>query len=311
MCAVRFSSSEPKPRESPEILMVGGGKGGVGKSCFSVNFSVEVARRGWRVILLDADLSCANAETLLGFRPETNLDTFLRSQSAVNLGTVVCDTPFPNLRLIPGTSGLLDVSHPRFQRKVALLRALKSLDADLVVVDLDAGAHLTTLDFFRMKGTRGIVVINPERTSIDNAFKFLRAALFRKIERFYHSPEVGMLLKRNHTLIDFIECVEKATCFDDKVKEQIKTDIKNIVRDFHPQIVVNKVSTAYEAKVASNILCKYARQHLMVEPEMLGHIFFDAIVKESVNCGIPFVHNCPKLQVSGCFHDMANRLGYF
>lgn len=311
MCAVRFSGSEPAPRESPEILMVGGGKGGVGKSCFSVNFSVEVARRGWRVILLDADLSCANAETLLGFRPEVSLDSFLRSQSAEQLTGVLCDTPYPNLRLIPGTSGLLDVSHPRYQRKVALLRALRRLDADLVVVDLDAGAHLTTLDFFRMKGTQGIVVINPERTSIDNAFKFLRAALFRQIERFYHSPEVAMLLKRNHTLTDFIECINKATCFDDNLKEQIQTEIRTIVSNFRPRIVVNKVSTAYEAKVAANILCKYARQHLMVEPDMLGHIFFDGIVKESVNCGIPFVHNCPKLQVSGCFHDMANRLGYF
>ena len=311
MCAVRYSGHEPQPRTQPEILMVGGGKGGVGKSCFSVNFSVEVARRGWRVILLDADLSCANAETLLGFRPEVNLDSFLRSQSAADLRGVLCDTPYDNLRLIPGTSGLLDVSHPRYTRKVALLRALRNLDADLVVVDLDAGAHLTTLDFFRMKGTRGIVVINPERTSIDNAFKFLRAALFRQIERFYHSPEVGMLLKRNHTLADFIECIDKATCFDDKIKEQIKTEIKTITTNFKPQIVVNKVSTAYEAKVASNILCKYARQHLMVEPDMLGHIYFDGVVKESVNCGIPFVHNSPKLPISGCFHDMANRLGYF
>jgi len=311
MCAVRYSGHEPQPRTQPEILMVGGGKGGVGKSCFSVNFSVEVARRGWRVILLDADLSCANAETLLGFRPEVNLDSFLRSQSAVDLRGVLCDTPYDNLRLIPGTSGLLDVSHPRYTRKVALLRALRTLDADLVVVDLDAGAHLTTLDFFRMKGTRGIVVINPERTSIDNAFKFLRAALFRQIERFYHSPEVGMLLKRNHTLSDFIECINKAACFDENIKEQIKTEIKVITTNFKPQIVVNKVSTAYEAKVASNILCKYARQHLMVEPDMLGHIYFDGVVKESVNCGIPFVHNSPKLQISGCFHDMANRLGYF
>ncbi|MDP2324887.1 MAG: hypothetical protein Q8N51_12790, partial [Gammaproteobacteria bacterium] len=34
---------------SPEIVVVGGGKGGVGKTCFSVNTAVEIARRGWRV----------------------------------------------------------------------------------------------------------------------------------------------------------------------------------------------------------------------------------------------------------------------
>jgi flagellar biosynthesis protein FlhG len=312
MCAVQFKDPTPEPRKGPQILMVGGGKGGVGKSNFSVNLAVEVARRGWRVILLDADLSCANAETLLGFRPDTSLDTFLRSPLPGNgLADVVCDTPFENLRMIPGTSGLLDVSHPRYTRKVALLRALRQLDADLVVVDLDAGAHLTTLDFFRMKGTTGVVVINPERTSIDNAFKFLRAALFRQIEKYYQSPEVGLLLKRNHTLADFFECLEKSTCFDVSMQEKVKTDIKNLAERFQPYVVVNKVNTAYEGQVAANILSKYCRQHLQVEPQLLGHIFFDPIVKESVNCGVPFVHSRPKLQISGCFFDMANRLGYF
>ncbi|MCF6283736.1 MAG: P-loop NTPase, partial [Candidatus Hydrogenedentes bacterium] len=61
---------------SPEILVVGGGKGGVGKTCFSVNTAVEIARRGWRVILLDADLSCSNIETVLGFRSNKRLDDF-------------------------------------------------------------------------------------------------------------------------------------------------------------------------------------------------------------------------------------------
>lgn len=311
MCAVRFSPEKPALRQGPEIIMVGGGKGGVGKSCFSVNLSVEIAKRGWRVVLVDADLSCSNAETLLGFRPEVSLDSFLRSDHATDLGAITCDTPYANLRLIPGTSGLLDVSHPRFRRKAALIRGLRKLDADLVVVDLDAGAHFSTLDFFRMNGAKGVAVINPERTSIDNAFKFLRAALFRHIERYYHSPEVGLLLKRNHTLSDFFECVDKAPCFDDNLRESIKTDINKLVSTFKPQIVVNKVNTAYEAKVASNILCKYARQYLNVEPEMLGHIFFDPIVKESVNSGVPFVHDRPKLQIAGCFFDMANRLGYF
>lgn len=312
MCAVQFKDPSPEPRKGPQILMVGGGKGGVGKSNFSVNLSVEVARRGWRVILLDADLSCANAETLLGFRPDTSLDTFFRNpHNNGDLSAVICPTPFENLRMIPGTSGLLDVSHPRFTRKVALLRALRQLDADLVVVDLDAGAHLTTLDFFRMKGTSGIVVINPERTSIDNAFKFLRAALFRQIEKFYHSPEVGLLLKRNHTLDDFFECIEKSSCFDTNMQMGIKTDISALAQNFRPHVVVNKVATAYEAQVAANILGKYCRQYLQVEPQFLGHIFFDPIVKESVNCGVPFVHSKPKLQISGCFYDMANRLGFF
>jgi hypothetical protein len=60
--------------------------------------------------------------------------------------------------------------------------------------------------------SQSFLVITPERTSIDNAFKFLRAALFRRIERFYESPEAALLLKRHETIHDFLTALENADC---------------------------------------------------------------------------------------------------
>ena len=296
---------------SPEILVVGGGKGGVGKTCFSVNTAVEVARRGWRVILLDADLSCSNIETVLGFRSRKRLDDFFLQKGPKNLADIVCDTPYENLRLIPGTSGLMDAANPRFQQKVALIRELRKLDADLVLVDLDAGAHLNTLDFFLMTNTNGVLVITPERTSIDNAFKFLRAALFRRIERFYRSPEVGFLLKRNETLTDFLTSIKKADCFEIAIKKQLCDEMTALARAFRPKVVVSKANNAHEAKIAANILTKFAKQHLHIEPDNLGFVYFDKYVSEAVNSGVPYVVGKPQHKISGCIVDMANRLGYF
>lgn len=296
---------------APEIIVVGGGKGGVGKTCFSVNTAVEIARRGWRVVLMDADLSCSNIETVLGFRSSTRLDDFFYQKGAKSLRDIVCDTPYANLRLIPGTSGLMDVANPRFQQKVALIRELRKLDADLVIVDLDAGAHLNTLDFFLMTSTNGVLVITPERTSIDNAFKFLRAALFRRIERFYQSPEVGFLLKRNESLSDFLVSIRRADCFDATVKEQLCKELTTLARTFRPKIVVSKVANAYEAKIAANILAKFTREHLSIEPDSLGFVYFDKYVSEAINSGVPFVVGEPRRKISGCIVDMANRLGYF
>ncbi len=296
---------------SPEIIVIGGGKGGVGKTCFSVNTAVEIARRGWRVILLDADLSCSNIETVLGFRSKVRLDDFFRQQGRKRLQDIVCDTPYANLRLIPGTSGLMDAANPRFQQKVSLIRELRRLDADLVMVDLDAGAHLNTLDFFLMTNTNGVVVITPERTSIDNAFKFLRAALFRRIERFYRSPEVGFLLKRNETLTDFLTCIKKADCFETAVKKQLCDELMALARAFRPKIVVSKATNAHEAKIAASILAKFAKQHLCMDTENLGFVYFDKYVSEAVNSGVPFVVGKPQGKISGCIVDMANRLGYF
>ena len=306
-----LTEEQQVPSAQPEILVVGGGKGGVGKTCFSVNTAVEIARRGWRVVLMDADLSCSNIETVLGMTPTTCLDDFFHQRGGKNLEAIICDTPYENLKLIPGTTGLLEVANPRYQQKIALIRELKKLDADLVIVDLDAGAHLNTLDFFRMTETNGVVVITPERTSIDNAFKFIRAAVFRRIERFYQSPEVGQLLRKNETIDQFLGAIEGAPVFDSRTKEHVQQEVIALVQAFKPKIMVNKVHNAYEAKVASNILSKYCRESLRVEPDDLGYLPFDDTVKEAVNSGIPFITTRPQLQISRCVSDIANRLGYF
>lgn len=297
-------------KNAPEVFVIGGGKGGVGKTCLAANLAVEIARKGWRVVLVDADLSCSNVEMMLGVRSERCLDDFFYQKGGKSLASLVCDTQYENLRLIPGTTGLLDVANPKYLQKVALIRELRQLDADLIVVDLEAGAHLNTLDFFLMTETNGIVVVTPEKTSIDNAFKFTRAALFRRIERFYQSPEVGVLLKRNETLREFIECVMRAELFEEETKQRICGEIVAIARSIKPRIVVNRARNTYEAQIAANILAKYIRQDLMMEPETLGFVYFDKCVSDAINSGVPFVVSHPNVKVSACIADLANRLGY-
>ncbi len=300
-----------RPDLMPQMLVIGGGKGGVGKTCFAVNTAVEIARRGWRVVILDADLTCSNAETMLGMHAKHRLDEFFDRRRLLSLRDIACDTPFENLRLIPGTSGLLDAANPRYAQRDALIRELPQLDADLVVIDLDAGARLNSLDLYLQTLTHGVLVITPERTSIDNAFKFLRAAVYRQIERFYQLPEVGVLLKRHESLRGFISFLETAEGFDASSRDMIRRELLGLAQAFRPRIVVNKVQNAYEAQIAAQIMAKHARDHLLVRPENLGFIYFDHAVSEAVNSGIPFVIGRPRLRVSGCIVDMANRLGYF
>ncbi|MCP4640131.1 MAG: MinD/ParA family protein, partial [bacterium] len=260
---------------------------------------------------VDADLSCSNVETVLGAYPDRRLDDFFYQKGGKDIHEVVCDTQYENLRFIPGTTGLLDVANPRYQQKVALIRELGQLEADLIIVDLDAGAHLNTLDFFLMSETNGIMVITPEKTSIDNAFKFLRAALFRRIERFYQSQEVAMLLQRIESLADFIQCVKQSDSFAPNTRKQLCSEMVAIARGLKPKIVVNRTNNAYEAQIAANILSKFARQQLHIEPENLGFMYFDKRVTEAVNSGTPIVVGHPKQRISVCIADIANRLGYF
>jgi flagellar biosynthesis protein FlhG len=302
--------ADEAPNAAPEILAVGGGKGGVGKTCFSVNIAVSIAQKGWRVVLLDADLSCSNIEAVLGARADQRLDDFFYQKDDKDLDSILCDTPYENLKFIPGTSGLLDVANPKFVQKKALIKELRGLKADVIIVDLAAGSDLNTLDFFLMSDSRGVLVITPERTSIDNAFKFLRAAVFRRIERFYQSPELSMLLKRNLSLREFIADFRGSDVFDAITRDRICGEMVALARSIMPRIVVNRAHNVYEAQIAANILAKYARHHLHIEPDTLGFMHFDKCVSEAVNLGKPFVVGHPNRPISECIGDIANRLGY-
>jgi len=307
---VYLCAQEGPSRKAPALFAVASGKGGVGKTCFSVNCAIDIARKGWRVVLVDADLGCSNVDIVLGTRTETRLDDFFNQSGGKKISSVLCDTPYENLRFVPGTTGLVEVANPKYQQKAALIRELYQLDADIIIVDLDAGTHLNTLDFFLMTETNGILVITPEKTSIDNAFKFLRAALFRRIERFYHSSDVTLLLKQNETLDGFLACIRATDLFEQATKTMLCDELVGLARSLRPRIVVNKAHNAYEAQIAANILGKYARQHLQVEPKYLGHILFDKYVSESVNSGMPFVVSQPRAKISGCISDITGRLGY-
>ena len=155
--------NQPARPASPEILVVGGGKGGVGKTCFSVNTAVEIARRGWRVVLMDADLSCSNIESVLGFRSPRRLATFHQTgpKSLQTLSLHIAD-----LWLIPGTSGLMDAANPRFREKVASFgNAQARRRPGLQTRTQGTPEHAR---FLLMTHTNGVFA-TPERTSIDNA----------------------------------------------------------------------------------------------------------------------------------------------
>ncbi|MCA9558789.1 MAG: P-loop NTPase, partial [Myxococcales bacterium] len=163
------------------VWAFGGGKGGVGKSLVCAVVGAELARRGLRVVALDADLGAANLHTLLGvLQPARTLDDFVRDPEA-RLEDVCLETEVADLRLVSGAAAILRAAHPRPAERARLIDALMALDVDAVLLDLGAGTHYATLDLFNLAGT-GLVVTGPEPTSIQNAYAFLKAALFRRIE---------------------------------------------------------------------------------------------------------------------------------
>ena len=167
---------------SARIWTVGGGKGGVGKSVISVNLAVRLAQLGQTVMLVDGDLGGANLDALLGCdRPPKSIAHFFARQ-APSLEACAVPTGVERLSLIAGDAEVLGSANPMHAQKLKLIRHLKRLPCDVVVLDLGAGTSFNTLDLY-LAGDEQIVVTTPEPTAVQNCFAFIKAATLRDLER--------------------------------------------------------------------------------------------------------------------------------
>jgi flagellar biosynthesis protein FlhG len=182
------------PRIAERIIAVGGGKGGVGKSVIAANLSIALAQSGRRVVLVDGDLGAANLHTLFGVeRPGPTLEALFTRQIA-SLEEALVPTAVAGLRLLPGSSGQVGGANINHAQKAKLLRQIRSLDAEVIVLDVGAGVSFNTLDLFDLSDLR-LVVTTPQLTAVQNAYSFLKGALYRALRPLAEGPEETALLE--------------------------------------------------------------------------------------------------------------------
>ncbi|HVG38127.1 MAG TPA: MinD/ParA family protein [Pyrinomonadaceae bacterium] len=161
-------------------IAVTSGKGGVGKSNFAVNVSLELASRGRQVSLLDADLALANADVLFGLNPQYHLGHVLSGQRT--LDEVVIEVE-KNVRLIPGGSGveeLANLSLEQHKRLVAELRAMEE-GADYMIIDTAAGIAGNVTGVLRA-ASEAVIVTTPDPTAVVDAYATIKVI-------HQHSPQ--------------------------------------------------------------------------------------------------------------------------
>ena len=93
------------------------------------------------MVAVDGDLDGANLHTCLGVpRPRCSLAEFAAEREE-DLQKLVLETPIENLQLIAATRSNLGAPQPNHARRVRLVRALRQLPADFVLLDLGAGTR--------------------------------------------------------------------------------------------------------------------------------------------------------------------------
>ena len=173
-------------------VVIGSGKGGVGKSLVSIALATALAEAGQRTLLVDADYNLGNLHVLLGVRPAIEVETLLGSNvDPASLVVPVRD----NLWLMPAASGaeamqrLSAHDRARLHRKVVQLYPAY----DAVVVDA-AGGLDSALRVVAMQATRLLVVSTPEPTALTSAYALVKMVHGRRL-----SGQSGLRAWRNRT----------------------------------------------------------------------------------------------------------------
>lgn len=293
-------------RAAPAVWAIGSGKGGVGKSVIAANLAVVAARSGRSVALVDADLGGANLHTLLGVAsPRRTLSDFLNRRVA-HLEEVMAPTPTAGLFLLSGARAFQDAANPSFGQKEKVIRHIAALGVDIVILDIGAGSNLNVLDFF-LAAARGVLVVVPEPTSVENTYQFVRAAFFRKLRRV--SPRervqdvIGQVMagREERGLRSPRELIDAAAALDPEVGEALISE----ARAFRPGIVANQVRTPEQQHLASEMTTA-CRDYFGSPVEALGHLELDPLVNLSVQERRPAVDLFPEGPFSrglGALHD--------
>ncbi len=186
--------------KGPEIIAVGGGKGGVGKSFIAAGLATSLARRGYDTVIIDLDLGGANLHTLLGIKyPETGIGDFLYRPHSRDLLDYVTETGTRGLKLISGYGFIPGIANLNYFQKLKIIRAISRLENDYIILDLGAGTSYNVIDFFSMTES-GIIVTNAEPTAVLNAYEFIKNVLFRMIEKQF---------SKNRQLLDLVKSHKK------------------------------------------------------------------------------------------------------
>lgn len=173
---------ERKPDETPaapvfrrgtNIVAVASGKGGVGKTWFSITLSHALAKQGKKVLLFDGDLGLANVDVQLGLMPKRDLNDVIRGR--LGLDKVTQRYEEGGFDIVAGRSGQASLSALPSQRLTLLRDQLLEVanSYDVVVLDLGAGVD-RTVRMFSATATKTLLVTTDEPTSLTDAYAFIK-----------------------------------------------------------------------------------------------------------------------------------------
>ncbi len=166
-------TAPPQINKSANIIAVGSGKGGVGKTWFSITLANALSNMGKRVLLFDGDLGLANVDVQLGLMPKRDLNDVIRGRMGID--KVIQTYEEGNFDIVAGRSGQASLSALPSQRLAILRDQLIDISSeyDVVIADLGAGVD-RTVRMLSATASSTLLLTTDEPTSLTDAYAFIK-----------------------------------------------------------------------------------------------------------------------------------------
>lgn len=295
----------PKTQDKPpkKIIAVGGAKGGIGKTLFAANLGVILSGMGKKAVVVDLDLGGANMHLYLGqTRVCQSINDFLGKKTN-SLEDIMVQTRYGPW-LIGGDSSRLGAANINFAAKLKLIRAIRHLKADFIILDLGGDTSYNIMDFFLM-ADNGVVLTTCDPASYLDAYNFIKVALFRKLNRMF-GAEICVRKKQDKNLEALIKEATmslngaRVSCINalfQKVARQQPSGlelVKKTVSDFAPRLVVNrKTSTCNHMAIVERII-GVSKKMLTINIKYAGSLPQHQDVEKSARDLVPAVSKNPE-----------------
>jgi flagellar biosynthesis protein FlhG len=172
-----------KKNNSPQVISITSGKGGVGKTSIVANMAILLSSMGRKVLVFDADLGLANIDVMLGLSSKYNINHLLQGDCDIN--DILIEGP-EGIKVLPASSGIQELSVLSYEQQLAIVTALDNFNDNFDYMLIDTGAGISgNVTYFNSAAQRIVVVVTPEPTSLTDAYALIKVMRTRyNIKRF-------------------------------------------------------------------------------------------------------------------------------
>jgi flagellar biosynthesis protein FlhG len=288
------------------VIAVGGAKGGVGKSALAANLAVGLALLGQEVVLADLDLGGADVHLYLGVKSLLKTWNDFLDKKVDSIEDIMTRTPYEGLKLIGGDSSRLGSENLPYSQKQKIMRHLREMEGDYLILDLGGNSSYNALDFFLFADQK-IVVSGTEPASILDSYSFVKVAAYRLLERFFSEhkslKELGKKIKNGSwgqsdgVSLDFIfkEVRER--------DESAYNKIRHRYDQFCVSLVVNMAENRKDYQIAESMQ-RVLEEKCFLNVGILGTMPFDKLARKAARSFTPIIVEYPRCQPSKAIHQM-------